>query len=194
MQHAATGRYRPSRKCDMARYLTHRPNRLTPLIKLTDYYGRHIHMRRKRHMYRTILVPTDGTPLSDKAISAAVQFAAAHPGCRIIGITVVEPLPLTQLETFTTSLTSDYLDQERRIAEACVRRIADLASEAGVPCETVIAQSSKPHEEIVRAAAAYRCDCIFMASNGRKGLNRLFIGSETQKVLATATIPVMVYR
>lgn len=145
-------------------------------------------------MYKTILVPTDGTPLSEKAISAAVQYAAIHPGSRIIGMTVIEPLPLTQLETFTSSLKSDYLNQERSIAEARVKRIADLAGEAGVPCETVMAQSSKPHEEIVRTAAAWHCDCIFMASNGRKGLNRLFIGSETQKVLATATIPVMVYR
>lgn len=163
-------------------------------MKLTDYYRKRMPIEKGGHMYRTILIPTDGTPLSDKAISAAVQYAAAHPGSRIIGLTVIEPLPLTQLETFTTSLKSDYLNQERQMAEARVKRIANLAGEAGVPCETVMAQSSKPHEEIVRAAAAYRCDCIFMASNGRKGLNRLFIGSETQKVLATAGIPVMVYR
>ena len=70
----------------------------------------------------------------------------------------------------------------------------NLAKAAGVPCETVVAQSTKPHEEIVRAANQYQCDCIFMASNGRKGLNKLFIGSETQKVLTTADVPVLVYR
>ena len=75
-----------------------------------------------------------------------------------------------------------------------MKRIAELAEEAGVPCETVVAQSTKPNEEIVRIADEHDCDCIFMASHGRKGLNKLFIGSETQKVLATAHVPVLVYR
>ncbi|WAW11063.1 universal stress protein [Oxalobacter vibrioformis] len=145
-------------------------------------------------MYKTILVPTDGTALSDKAISAAIQYASIHKGCKIIGMTVAEPLPLTQLETFTKSQESDYLSREHKIAEERVNRIAEQAKAAGVPFDTVILQSSKPHEEIVHAAAKYDCDCIFMASNGRKGLNKLFIGSETQKVLATTSIPVLVYR
>lgn len=145
-------------------------------------------------MYRTILVPTDGTALSDKAISAAIQYASLHKGCKIIGMTVAEPLPLKQIESFTKSHESDYLDQEQKIAQERINRIAEQAKAAGVSFDMVILQSSKPHEEIVRAAAQYNCDCIFMASNGRKGLNKLFIGSETQKVLATTTIPVLVYR
>lgn len=145
-------------------------------------------------MYQTILVPTDGTALSDKAISAAIQYAGIHKGCKIIGMTVAEPLPMTQLETFTQSQESDYLMREHKIAEERVSRIAEKAKAAGVPFDTVILQSSKPHEEIVHAAKKYNCDCIFMASNGRRGLNRLFIGSETQKVLAITTIPVLVYR
>ena len=84
--------------------------------------------------------------------------------------------------------------REQISAKSRVNHIAELAKAAGVPCETVVAQSTKPHEEIVRAANQYQCDCIFMASNGRKGLNKLFIGSETQKVLTTADVPVMVYR
>ncbi|MCL1886392.1 MAG: universal stress protein [Betaproteobacteria bacterium] len=145
-------------------------------------------------MYKTILVPTDGTVLSEKAISAAIQYASIHKGCKIIGMTVAEPLPLTQIESFTKSQESDYLNREYKIAQERVHRIAELARTAGIPFDVVILQSSKPHEEIVNAAAQYNCDCIFMASNGRKGLNKLFIGSETQKVLATTTIPVLVYR
>jgi len=145
-------------------------------------------------MYKTILVPTDGTPLSDKAIAAAIQYAGIHKGCKIIGMTVAEQLPLTYLESFTQSQASDYSSRELKIAEERVNRIAEQARAAGIPFDTVILESSKPHEEIVRAAVQYHCDCIFMASNGRKGLNKLFIGSETQKVLSTTTIPVLVYR
>jgi len=145
-------------------------------------------------MYKTILVPTDGTTLSDKAIAAAIQYASTHEGCKIIGMTVAELQPLSQFAAFNKSQESDYLTREQQLAEERVNKIAELAKVAKIPFETVILQSSKPHEEIVRAANMYNCDCIFMASNGRKGLNKLFIGSETQKVLATTTIPVLVYR
>ena len=145
-------------------------------------------------MYRKILVPTDGSVLSEKAITAAIEFARKHPGCRIIGFSVAEPLSFNQIESLTKSGESDYMVREQLSAQSRVNRIAELAQSAGVPCETGVAQSTKPHEEIVRASNDYDCDCIFMASNGRKGLNKLFIGSETQKVLATAQVPVLVYR
>ena len=145
-------------------------------------------------MYKTILVPTDGTPLSGKAVTAAIQYASIHQGTRIIGMTVVEPFPLSQLAPFNSSHESDYLIQERYRAELRVAEIAELAKAAGVSCETVIAESTRPHEEIVRVADEYHCDCIFMASHGRKGLHKLFIGSETKKVLSSASVPVLVYR
>lgn len=145
-------------------------------------------------MYRKILVPTDGSVLSEKAISAAIEFAKNHPGCEIIGFSVAEPLSFNQIESLTKSGESDYMAREQLSAKSRVNRIAELAKAAGIPCETVVAQSTKPHEEIVRAANQYQCDCIFMASNGRKGLNKLFIGSETQKVLTTSDVPVLVYR
>ena len=145
-------------------------------------------------MYRKRLVPSDGTVLSEKAIMAAIQFAASHPGCKIVGLSVAEPLSFNQIEALTKSTESDYLLREQLSAQSRVKRIAEMAEEAGVPCETVVAQSTKPNEEIVRIADEHDCDCIFMASHGRKGLNKLFIGSETQKVLATAHVPVLVYR
>ena len=145
-------------------------------------------------MYKTILVPTDGTPLSDKAISAAVQFAQENPGCKIIGLSVAEPLPLFQVELLSKSLESNHQHHAKKAASAKVARIAEFAKEANVTCETLVRESVKPHEEIVRVANEYNCDCIFMASHGRKGLNKLFIGSQTQKVLATSSIPVLVYR
>ena len=120
-------------------------------------------------MYRKILVPTDGSVLSEKAITAAIEFARKHPGCRIIGFSVAEPLSFNQIESLTKSGESDYMVREQLSAQSRVNRIAELAQAAGVPCETVVAQSTKPHEEIVRASNDYDCDCIFMASNGRKG-------------------------
>lgn len=87
-----------------------------------------------------------------------------------------------------------YEAEMRKEAQQNVQRIADAANAANVPCETLTPQSLDPYEEIVNAAQKHGCDVIFMASHGRKGLSRLFAGSQTQKVLAHSTIPVLVIR
>lgn len=145
-------------------------------------------------MYNTILVPTDGTPLSDKAIDGAIEYASFHKGCKVIGMTVAEFLSSNQLESFTKSQQSEYSNHEQQAAQSRLTKIEEKAKAANIPYETVLCEASKPHEAIVKTAKEKNCDCIFMASNGRTGLNKLFLGSETQKVLATASIPVLVYR
>lgn len=145
-------------------------------------------------MFKTILVPTDGSPLTDKAIRAALEIARLADG-KIIALSVAEPYPFTPLSEGAFTPDADiYEGKMRDRAQLHVQKIADAAKTAHVPCETSIALSFSPYEEIVKAAGKFNCDVIFMASHGRKGLNRLFVGSETQKVLAHSTIPVMVFR
>ena len=145
-------------------------------------------------MFKTILVPTDGSPLSDRAANAAVEFAQ-RTGGSVVGLSVAEPYPCSPLsgDTFSDER-SRYEDKGRDIAAEHVRKIAAAAKALGVPCKTVVAQSFSPSDEIVATAERMDCDAIFMATHGRKGLNKLFVGSETQKVLAHTTIPVMVFR
>ena len=87
-----------------------------------------------------------------------------------------------------------YEENVRALAEQHVQRIAAAAHAAGVTCETTTVLSFAPDEEIVTAAKKYGCDVIFMASHGRSGLSRLFLGSKTQKVLAHSPVPVLVLR
>lgn len=87
-----------------------------------------------------------------------------------------------------------YEKQMQKYAQMHVDKVAEAAVKAGIPCTTHVAQSFAPYDEIIKAANKYQCDVIVMASHGRKGLNKLFIGSETQKVLAHSTIPVLVFR
>lgn len=145
-------------------------------------------------MFKTILVPTDGSPLSDKAVRAALEFAR-QVGGKIVALSVAEPYPFTPLadSAFTPDV-NVYETKMRELAQLNVGKIADAAKAANVPCDTSIALSFSPYDEIVKAADKSGCDVIFMASHGRKGLNKLFLGSETQKVLAHSTIPVMVFR
>jgi nucleotide-binding universal stress UspA family protein len=145
-------------------------------------------------MFKKILVPTDGSPLSDKAINAAVEFAHMMKGS-IVGLSVAEPYPFSPLsEAAFNSDAGVYEEKTRAMAQLNVQKIADAANAAQVSCETSVALSFSPYEEIVNTAGTFGCDAIFMASHGRKGLNKLFVGSETQKVLAHSTIPVMVFR
>lgn len=145
-------------------------------------------------MFKTILVPTDGSPLSDKAIEAAARFAG-DSGARLIGLSVVEPqMPSGLWEGSTVVDAEYYMRKMQEIAQANVDKVEAAAKNAGVPCEKVVRTSINPYEEIIKVAQEFGCDVIFMASHGRKGLSALFVGSETQKVLANSTIPVLVFR
>ena len=145
-------------------------------------------------MFKKILVPTDGSPLSDKAIDTAITFARGA-GSSLIGISVAEPRHANNPCDGQSVIDADeYARQMLGVAQNSVDRLERAARAAEVPCETTVAQSFNPYEEIISAAKAYGCDAIFMASHGRKGISALFVGSETQKVLSHSTIPVLVLR
>lgn len=145
-------------------------------------------------MFKTILVPTDGTPMSNVAVSKAIEFAKLNPGCKIVGISVAELMPFAAVEGVGLVDPGQYEKSMQQAAQQYVSKIAAAASAAGITCETVTAQSSSPSDEILKAASDYKCDCIFMASHGRKGMERVLLGSNTQQVLSRAKIPVVVYR
>jgi nucleotide-binding universal stress UspA family protein len=147
-------------------------------------------------MFKLILVPTDGSEFSSKAIKEAVEYAATFKS-KIIGISVAVPYPYSALVADGDSQSinpEDYEAHMRDLAEANLEVLKNAASAVKVECETIVATGSRPHEEIVKAAIAKRCDAIFMASHGRKGLSKFLLGSETQKVLSGSSIPVLVLR
>jgi nucleotide-binding universal stress UspA family protein len=143
-------------------------------------------------MYKKILVPTDGSPLSQHAARDAVELARLY-GAGIVAFAVAEPYPL--LPAAEGAMVVDpgiEVEALRKYAQDNVDEVAQLARAAGVPVETATSCSMQPAEDIVHAATGHGCDLIFMASHGRRGLSRLLAGSVTQNVLAIATIPVLV--
>lgn len=145
-------------------------------------------------MYKSILLPTDGSELSQKATETAIQFAKLN-GARLVTISVAQPFPFVPMgDGVVVPDASVFERQMDEAARASVARVVLAAKEAGVPCESVVAVSPTPYDEIVLAAEKFGCDIILMASHGRRGLNKLFLGSETQKVLAHTTLPVLVLR
>lgn len=145
-------------------------------------------------MFKKILVPSDGSASSEKTIRAAVEMAKMTGG-QIIGISVGQMYPSPLYPEGGGAIDfSFYQNEMKKWAEQNIAKISEIAGEANVPCQTLITEGFNPYEEIIKAANTHQCDVIFMASHGRSGLNRLLLGSETQKVLSHSTIPVCIFR
>ena len=147
-------------------------------------------------MFKNILVPTDGSPLSRKAIKGAVQLAKEQ-NARITGLYVAPPYnPRVSDDSAVLKVISpqEYGTRVKAIARKHLQPIERAASAAGVACDTLHAFNDYPYEEILRTAQRRKCDLIYMASHGRRGIARLLLGSETSKVLAYSKLPVMVCR
>ncbi len=145
-------------------------------------------------MFKHILLPTDGSPLSEVAIKKGMQFAKSS-GARVTGLYVIDPFHL-----FSTGseMLSDSKERYEEDARAHARRslsvIYAAAKENGVTCDCISETSSHPYAVIVETAEKKGCDLIMMASHGRRGVQALLIGSETTKVLTHSKIPVLVLR
>jgi nucleotide-binding universal stress UspA family protein len=147
-------------------------------------------------MFKRILIPTDGSPVAEKAIKAGVALAA-EMGASVTGYYAIEPAP-TQIygEGYlgNRTIAAELARRAREVAQRALDRIADEAKAAGVKCETVVGKSVQPYQGIVDTAERTKCDAIFMASNGYRGLTGLLVGSVTQKVLTHSKTPVLVFR
>ena len=147
-------------------------------------------------MFRNILVPTDGSALSQRAVRQAVQFAKEQKA-RVTGLHVVPayragmPDEASVLHYLSPQ---QYAERSRAVAQKYLTAVRKAAAAAGVRCELVQASGDYPFAEILRAAQRRKCDLIYMASHGRRGISRLLMGSETGKVLAHSKIPVLVCR
>lgn len=147
-------------------------------------------------MYQHILVPTDGTVLSEKAISGGVALARALKS-KITGLHVVlETLPTYYGESgwIDPQVEQRLRDSARVRGEKLLRHIEASASAAGVVCEGRLVEGDRIWRTIIDVAKAQHCDLILMAAHGRHGLTALVLGSETSKVLTHCHVPVLVYR
>ncbi|RQO36474.1 universal stress protein [Herminiimonas sp. KBW02] len=145
-------------------------------------------------MFKNILLPTDGSALSEIAIQKSIALAKVL-GAKITGLYVIpEYQILTWQAEMLTDTSQDFKKLAASHAEKFLAVISDRAKEAGVPAALVQVTGEHPYEAILKAADDNKCDLITMASHGRKGIQGFLIGSETQKVLVHSKIPVLVYR
>lgn len=144
-------------------------------------------------MYQRILVPTDGSPVAAAGAQAAIELAKAF-GSEIVALSVAQPEPAVPLAEGAGLIAGPSPEALMEEARKHVERVAHAAAKAGVKCTTLTCLGHSPADEIVDAVKRSGCDLIYIASHGRRGLSRLIAGSVTQRVLAYAPVPVMVFR
>ena len=147
-------------------------------------------------MFKNILVPTDGSPPSQKAVIQAVALAKSV-GAKVTGLFAAPPAtPII----FRDNLPVGYAapDEHARMIKKTATEYLDFiertAKKAGVSYAAVHVTSDYPAEAILDVAQKKKCDVIVMATHGQGGLRGVFIGSVTQKVLNQSKIPVLVLR
>ena len=147
-------------------------------------------------MFKNILLPTDGSELSMKAVHQGIAFAKSIKA----KVTAFHAIPRLEYDYYiglSRALPADLEDQDKELEESSkvyLDRIENEARSAGVECVRVSVVSDTPFEAIIDAARQQGCDLIVMASHGRRGMSAIVLGSVTQKVLTHCTIPILVMR
>jgi nucleotide-binding universal stress UspA family protein len=144
-------------------------------------------------MFKHLLVATDGSSAASAASRTALRLARAC-GASVTAVHVIEPFRAVSYGQMMLlpQCEAGYLDQARREAGHCLDGVKNMASEAGISCACVHEVSTPIHRTIEDIAHARACDLIVTGSHGHRGLQRLLLGSETQKILFTTGLPVLV--
>ena len=148
-------------------------------------------------MFKHILLPTDGSKLSDRAVQRGIEFAKAVKA-KATAVHAVPEFRMIVEEGFISPMSAELKNRFERDsqehAKKMLAKVQKAAKAAGVKCETVALVSDFPYQQIIETAKKKKCDLIVMASHGRKGLSSLLLGSETAKVLTHSKVPVLVVR
>jgi nucleotide-binding universal stress UspA family protein len=148
-------------------------------------------------MYGKILIATDGSELADRAVEQGLALAKAL-GARAVLVSVTEMWSALEMSRQAARDALHAIETYEKIeAERAARILAEAAERAraaGVAYETVHVNDSRPSEGILHAAREHGCDLIVMATHGRRGVNRVLLGSQTNEVVTHSEIPVLVLR
>ena len=140
-------------------------------------------------MFKSILVPTDGSDLAAKAVEQAVLFAK-EIGAKITAVTITEPFHAVSVKPSQLEYTPlEYKKHAEAHSEKVLSTVSAAAKSAGVACDTLHVEHEHVYQAIIDAASARKCDLIVIASHGRRGVSAVVLGSETVKVLTQLNDP-----
>lgn len=145
-------------------------------------------------MYKNILIATDGSSLSARAVEHGTNLAKAL-GATVLLLTMAERFHVFAIESDQLGKTpASFREHMQKHTERTLAEASEIARKIGVDATTLHMEDNAPYQAIIRTAESQRCDQIVMAPHGRGGVSALFLGSETMKVLSHSKIPVLVVR
>ena len=144
-------------------------------------------------MYKRILVPTDGSDITSKAVQTAISLAKVT-GATLSTVSVKEPFPYSAISEMQPVPPQEFYDAQERIAAERVKSVVNAANAAGLNSDGYTVEALHPWEAILDQAKQQACDLIVMASHGRRGVTALLLGSETNRVLTHSPLPVLVVK
>ena len=144
-------------------------------------------------MYKRILIPTDGSEITSKAVQTAIDLAKMA-GASLVTLSVKEPFPYSAISEMQPVPPQEFYDAQERIASSRVKAVTEAAAAAGVACDAFTVEAVHPWEAILDQAKTANCDLIVMASHGRRGVSALLLGSETSRVLTHSQLPVLIVK
>lgn len=144
-------------------------------------------------MFQRILIPTDGSDITQKAVDTALKLAKHH-GAKLFAISVKEPFPYSAVSEMQPTPPQEYFDAQERIAQERLSQVLVAAQAQGVEAQAHSVEALHAWEAIIEHARQVDADLLVMGSHGRRGFQALLLGSETQKVLTHCDFPVLVVR
>ena len=144
-------------------------------------------------MYTRILVATDGSDITSKAVQAAIGLARLSGGS-LVAVSVKEPFPYSAISEMQPVPPQEFYDAQERIAAQRIKEVVGAAEASGLKCDGFTVEALHPWEAILDQAKTAGCDLIVMASHGRRGIAALLLGSETSRVLTHSELPVLVVK
>ena len=143
-------------------------------------------------MYKNILIATDGSELGQKGLGQGLSLARAL-GAKATVVTVTEPFRASGEMIFTHSV-AEYEKAVAAHAQTILATAIEIARKAGISCETLHIRDQFPAEGIIEAGKRLGADLIVMSSHGRRGVSRMVLGSEANRVVALSGVPVLICR
>jgi len=145
-------------------------------------------------VFAHILIATDGSELSDRAVGHGLALAKVH-GAKVTAVHVTEPWTAAVAGEWAVAFQAEEYEKTAAAnAKSVLARVAAEAQRVGVACETLHIKDQFAAEGIVEEAKARNCDLIVMGSHGRRGFARFLLGSQALRVLTHTALPVLVYR
>ena len=145
-------------------------------------------------MYKNIMIATDGSELAQKAVGQGLMLARALDA-KVVVVMITEPWrSIVSVEMMASFPIDQYEKSAAEAAASILGTVPEIARKVGIACDTLHVKDADPAEGIVATAKKLGSDLIVMASHGRRGLSRMVLGSQANKVVALSSVPVLVCR